>query len=110
MLRIITEVQGKIKREIANKIPYRSRVKRFVVFVDLRKAFDTIRRDILLQSLHAKGIDPNLIQFIRQTFAMSKLQFRDLTETSTNIGVVQGGVLSPTCFAHYINELLGKLN
>ena len=82
----------------------------FAAFLDLRKAFDYVNRDVLLYKIYAMGIDGKMYKSIKSLYEntkasvkLSKGLFTDWFETPS--GVKQGDTLSPTLFSVFINDL-----
>lgn len=79
------------------------------VFIDISKAFDTVKHSILLNKLHMYGIRGRTYYLLADYLANRKQYTSNGDEDSDELplswGVIQGGVLAALLFIIYINDM-----
>ena len=85
----------------------------FLAFIDYKKAFDSVERNLLFFKLAQIGVSGRMYHAISRLYANPKSRVI-LNEFETEyfdcpIGVKQGDCLSPTLFAIFINDLASEI-
>ena len=94
---------------IIEKVVKKGKKKLYVAFIDFKKAYDTVNRDILLNHLKSLGINGIFQRNIAAMYAKTEYQVKLKNEHSPNIqsnlGLKQGCPLSPMLFNLYIDNI-----
>ena len=85
----------------------------FCAFIDFKKAFDSINRDLLFYRLLSYNIDGKIFKAIKSLYkdTVSTVKINDYITEYFDVlyGVKQGDNLSPTLFNLFINNLASQI-
>lgn len=88
---------------------YNKRKQTYAIFVDFKKAFDSVNHQKLWQKLFISGISGRMCRMIRNIYNDATLIVQDNNVTSRPIkitkGVLQGDPLSALLFSLFINDI-----
>ena len=95
---------------IVEKVVKNQKGKLYAAFIDFKKAYDTVNRDLLLQRLKALGINGiflrNIEAMYKTTGYFIKVKSGHLeNKINSNLGLKQGCPLSPMLFNLYIDDI-----
>ena len=86
----------------------------YTCFVDFRKAFDTVDRELLWEKLMMYGITGNFLNCLKAMYqgyeCSVEVNHQCTPYFSVDQGVKQGCLLSPSLFNLFINDVLSRLN
>jgi len=96
-------VQGRIDEKKAT----------FLCFVDVKKAYDRVRRNMMFVKLHRQKVSGKLFRMVREWYRdnQSRIEVEGLVSEWIDrlIGLQQGCVMSPILFSIFINGLAFQL-
>lgn len=81
------------------------------LFIDFKKAFDTLEHNAILESLIDQGIEPTYVKFIKEINKNTNTKitlFEKPITININRGVRQGDVISPNLFICALESMLRK--
>lgn len=86
----------------------------FAAFIDFKKAYDSVPRDLLWRCLQKMGVHGHMSNMLQRMYADTKLCVRVNSEFGpefeSSIGVKQGDPLSPLLFGLYIDRFVSFLS
>ena len=94
---------------IIERVVKKNRQKLYGAFIDFKKAYDTVNRDILIKRLNHIGINGiwlrNIVAMYKKTDYLVKYKDGHLDAINGNLGLKQGCPLSPMLFNLYIDDI-----
>ena len=99
---------------IIEKVVKKDKKRLYAAFIDFKKAYDTVNRDILIKRLKTLGINGiflrNIVAMYSKTEYSLKIKGGHTKAIHSNLGLKQGCPLSPMLFNLYIDDINSVLD
>ena len=107
------KITNEMLKDMGPKANFQDKCHTLAVWVDMEKAFYRVWKDGLRLKLHKSGISGCMYEWISQylnnTTARTHVNGAHSRQKTLREGVPQGGVLSPTLFLIYVNDIIAEL-
>ena len=84
-----------------------------IAFLDIKAAYDSVDRSILFNKCISQGIDPALVEVLRQLYdfnlAYVSLNGVNSATAALKAGVQQGSLISPLLYSIFIDDIVSDL-
>jgi hypothetical protein len=98
-------------RDRGAKIKKENGKEKYVYFVDLKNAYDSVNHRLLFSKMEKCGIDNKTTNTVRLLYSNARLMLDRVSgPININKGVLQGSLISPLLFNVYINDMVMELS
>jgi hypothetical protein len=88
----------------------RGLARKYIFFIDMKKAYDSVNHEKLMAKLEAKGLNTEIVNTIRRLYNDARIQVDPLCDRiNVNTGVLQSSLISSMLFNIYIDYLIRAL-
>ena len=100
----------RLRQRVDDVMEGKSNDEKYVFFIDLKAAYDSVNHDKLFLKMEKKCYPMNIINAIKKIYSSARMRLNTFQEyININRGVLQGGILSSWLFNIYIDDLIREL-